>query len=140
MGQYLGSEPEMSRYLFSFLAVLSVLPACYWLWSFDVDMGNRTKCLFWCLAAGYCNLVATIGSESWLLHLGVALWMLTALPRLQVPRRMRQAEEAQPEEPLPVPMPVENVVAEVADHTPQMADVDAILDQIMKEYGNKAEE
>lgn len=140
MGQTLGAEPEMSRYLFSFLAVLSALPACYWLWSFDVDMGNRTKCLFWCLAAGYCNLVATIGSESWLLHLGIALWMLTALPRLQLPRQMRQAEEVPPEEPLPIPMPVENVVAEVADHTPQMADVDAILDQIMKEYGNTTKE
>ena len=139
MGQTLGAEPEMSRYLFSFLAVLSVLPACYWLWSFDVDMGNRVKCLFWCLAAGYCNLVATIGSENWLLHLGIALWMLTALPRLQSRQRMRQAEEAQPEEPLPVPMPVENVVAEVADHKPQVADVDAILEQILKEYDTNSE-
>ncbi len=140
MGQTLGAEPEMCRYLFSFLAILSALPACYWLWSFDVDMGNRTKCLFWCLAAGYSNLVAIIGNEHWLLNLGVALWMLTALPRLQLPRRPRPAEETKAEEPMPAPMPMENVVAEVADHQPPVADVDAILDQILKEYGNKTEE
>lgn len=139
LGQTLGSEPEMSRYLFPFLAALSAIPASYWLWSFDVDMGNRTKCLFWCLAAGYCNLVAVIGSESWLMHLGVGLWMLTALPRLRMPRREHPAEEPQAEEPLPTPMPVENVVAEVASHTPPVADVDAILEQILKEFGTDSE-
>lgn len=140
MGQTLGAEPEMCRYLFSFLAILSALPACYWLWSFDVDMGNRIKCLFWCLAAGYSNLVAIIGNEHWLLNLGIALWMLTALPRLQLPRRSRPAEETQDEASMPAPMPVENVVAEVADHQPPVADVNAILEQILNEYGNKTKE
>ncbi len=138
LGQTLGAEPEMCRYLFPFLAVLSTIPACYWLWSFDVALGNRGKCLFWCLAAGYCNLVAAIGSEIWLLHLCVALWMLTALPRLQyLSKRQRTAEPAAStaEGGLAAPMPVENVVAEVASHTPPVADVDAILEQILKEYG-----
>lgn len=140
MGQTLGAEPEMCRYLFPFLAILSALPACYWLWGFDVDMGNRVKCLFWCLAAGYCNLVATIGSENWLLHLGVAMWLLSALPHLQSHQQTSQPEQIPPEEPLPVPMAVENVVAEVADHTPQVADVDAILEQILKDYGTASED
>ena len=134
MGQTLGAEPEMVRYLFPFLAILSAIGACYWLWSFDVEMGNRNKCLFWCLAAGYCNLVAAIGSENWLLHLGVALWMLTALPRLQSRRRMRPVDAPTTEDTLPTPMPVENVVADVVSHTPPVADVDAILEQILNEH------
>ncbi len=134
MGQTLGAEPEMVRYLFPFLAILSAIPASYWLWGFDVEMGNRRKCLFWCLAAGYCNLVAVIGSESWLLHLGVALWTLTALPRLKTPHRTHPAEAAADEDPLPTPMAVENVVADVESHTPPVADVDAILEQILKDY------
>lgn len=139
MGQTLGAEPEMCRYLFPFLAVLSAIPACYWLWSFEVDLGKRGNCLFWCLAAGYCNLVATIGSQMWLLHLCVALWLLTALPRLQyLSKRQRPAPSTAPtaEDGLAAPMPVENVVAEVASHTPPVADVDAILEQILKEFGS----
>lgn len=133
MGQTLGAEPEMVRYLFPFLAMLSAIPATYWLWSFDVEMGNRCKCLFWCLAAGYCNLVAAIGSENRLLHLGIALWTLTALPRLQLPRRPQAAGPQKDDDPLPTPPAVENVVAEVESHKPPLADVDAIMEQILND-------
>lgn len=117
LGQDLGSEPELCRYLFHFLAMLSMLPACYWLWSFDVGMGHRPKCLFWCLAAAYLNLVAIAGNPQWLLHLCMAAWLLNALPRLQyLPKRQR---------PVPAPQPA----------APK--EVDAMLDQILSELDSK---
>lgn len=119
LGQTLGAEPEMYRYLFSFLAGLAMLPACYWLWSFDVNLGQRRTCLFWCLTAAYCNLVAIIGSDQWFLHLTVAFWLLTNLPVLRyLPKRPRQT-------------PAETVAPE--PEPPQNAD--AILEELLKEFG-----
>lgn len=124
LGQTLGAEPELCRYLFRFLAMLSMIPACYWLWSFDVGMGHRPKCLFWCLAAAYLNLVAVAASEQWLLHLCMAAWLLTALPRLRyLPKRQRPVPAAQPAEP-----PVEPAA-------PQ--EVDAMLDQLLSDLDAK---
>lgn len=136
-GQTLGAEPEMIRYLFPALATLSMILACYWLWSFDVDMGNRSKCLFWCLVAAYCNLVACIGSQHWYLHVTLAIWLLTALPQVKqtaVRRRPGELHKNPDQENWPTP-PSEDVVADAASHTPQMPDVDAILEQILQEFG-----
>lgn len=120
LGQLLGAEPEACRYLFRFLAALAMLPACYWLWGFDVSMGNRQKCLFWCLAAGYLNLVAAGGAEQWLLHICMAVWLLSAVPALRyLPKKPR---------PAPVDTPPVQAV-EPAD--PQ--EVDARLDQLLSE-------
>jgi hypothetical protein len=135
MGNTLGAEPEMMRYLFPFLSSLAMIPACYWLWSFEVDMGNRPKCLFWCLCAIYCNLVTAIGSDQWFLHLSMALWLLTSMPRLKyTPKRLRPTVTTRMEDAPLAPPQDEHVVAEVASHSPAVADVDAILDQILREY------
>ena len=137
MGNTLGAEPEMARYLFPFLSALSMLPACYWIWSFEVDMGQRNKCLFWCLTAAYCNLVAAIGSSQWFPYCSMALWLLSSSPRLKyMSKRPHPAVcvTTDPEDaPLPPP-PDTNVVAEVASHSPAVADVDAILEEILREY------
>ena len=124
LGQTLGAEPEMQRYLFSFLANLSLLPACYWLWSFDVNMGRRPHCLFWCLTAAYCNMVAAIGSNLWIMHLCLAAWLLTNLPRLKyLPKKQR-------------PAPVETTEAPAVT---EVQDVEATLEQIISEYGSNAD-
>lgn len=138
LGKSLGAEPEMCRYLFAFLSALAMLPACYWRWSFDVDLGNRQKCLFWCLCAAYFQLVAAVGSQDWLPHLSTAAWLLTSLPKLKYsPKRLRPAPvDEVAEQPAAPAFPIENVVADVASHTPPVADVDAILEQILKEFGD----
>lgn len=138
LGKSLGAETETSLYLYAFLSVLTTIPACYWLWSFDVGMGNRSSCLFWSMAAAYCNLVACVGNEAWMVNLSIALWLLAALPRLKyVPKRLRPeapAESAGTDWPTP---PNENVVADVASHTPPVQDVDTILEQILREFGTE---
>ena len=120
LGQALGAEPELCRYLFHFLAVLSMLPACYWLWSFDVGMGERGKCLFFCLAAAYYNLVAVAFSDTWLLHLCMAAWLLTAMPQLRY----------QPPQPRPVADPPADL--------PNPQQVDAMLDQILSDLDSNS--
>ena len=131
MGQTLGAEPEVCRYLFRFLAVLSMLPACYWMWGFDVNMGNRPSCLFWCLAAGYCNLVAAANAGQWLLHAGMALWALTALPTLRyLPKKTRPAAS------VPAAV-VENAAAPAQEPIESpLPDADTLLDQLLEDYGS----
>lgn len=153
LGQEFGAEPEMYRYLYRFWASVTMVPACYWLWSFDVKMGKRRNCLFWCLVAGYCNLVAAAHAQHWLLHGCMALWMLTALPQLRyLPKQAKTtpAEEIIPAEPeisLPdtptgaMDSPAEQVQtsAEVPQPTlsplaVELPDPDAILQKLLQEY------
>lgn len=91
MGRILGAEPEISRFLFRFLAGLSLLPAFYQRWAFDVDLGNRRKYLFWNLIAGYFCLVAIPGSADWLFYLTAAVWLLTNLCALKFTSRTLSA-------------------------------------------------
>lgn len=147
LGQEFGSEPEMCRYLYRFWASAAMVPACYWLWSFDVNLGKRTVCLFWCLVAGYCNLVAAIGSTLWLSHLCMAIWMLTCLPQLQyLPKAQKRDTEpeavpqpTQAEEPMPVvALPQEEPVQSTADPLAvELPDVDAILAELLRDYGQQ---
>ncbi len=100
MGRVLGTEPEFQRYLFRFLAALSMLLACYQLWGFggNVNEGNRRKSLFWSLIAGYFCLAAIPGAQDWPIYCGGALWLLTNLCSLQPLRRRPQpASETAPE-------------------------------------------
>ncbi len=153
LGQTFGSEPEMYRYLYRFWALVSLVPACYWLWSFDVNLGRRPDCIFWCLVAGYCNLIAIIGSGHALLHLGMAVWMLTALPKLQyLPKQPKPAAEPQTipaEENAPttdlieaeqVSQSAETVPAEDSQVTAdplavELPDADAILEELLRDFG-----
>ncbi len=157
LGQQYGSEPEMCRYLYRFWATISMVPACYWLWSFDVSMGKRTNCLFWCLVAGYCNLVAAAGSSQRLLHFCMAAWMLTALPRLRyLPKLPRAVADAAPvaqeppaEEASPVadaadtetPVETSPAAEEPAPQTPdiELPDPESILEQLLRDFGHQDE-
>lgn len=143
LGQEFGSEPEMCRYLYRFWAAAATVPACYWLWSFDVNLGKRRSCLFWCLAAGYCHLAAGMGSGQWLLHGCMAFWMLTALPRLRyLPKPQHPAPEADPDatqEPVPAPQepPAEEVLPVPEPLAVDLPDTNAILEELLRDYGQQ---
>ena len=143
LGKELGAEPEVSRYLFEMLASLAMVPACYQLWGFDVDLGKRDKCLFWMLTAAYLCIVAIVGMENWLLYLCCAAWLLTGCCKLQfLPKPLRRAaatdnaaenaEEAeatiqQEETPEPTAEPIEEI------------DPEAILAEILREIDKNVE-
>ncbi len=89
-GQLLGSEPQTSRFLFEFFASVSLLPASYYLWGFDLDIGRRRASFFWSLTAAFLCMAATPGSADWELYLGSAVLLLTNLCSLRPRRRPRK--------------------------------------------------
>ena len=147
LGQEFGSEPEMSRYLYRFFASAALVPACYWLWSFDVNLARRPACLFWCLTAGYCSIIAVADLDQWLLYGGMAVWMLTALPKLAyLPKQTRPqpeptqvSAEEQPTvqrdlAPIQTP-PAEPKVPTADPLTVELPDADAILAELLRDFG-----
>lgn len=139
LGQEFGAEPEMYRYLYRFFAAASMVPACYCLWSFDVNLGKRTACIFWCLVAGYCNLVAVVHGQQMLLHFAMAGWMLTALPKLcYLPKQAKPAKDSAPvaQEPEADPLALDDLCtpedtrATVIDDAPIFADITPANDSL----------
>lgn len=166
MARDLGDEPEASRYLVRFLAAILMIPASYQLWGFDVGEGNRNKCLFWCACAGYFALIAMAGGNELLLHMTLALWMVTGLPLLQyLPRRPVREREAEPvsetviretvveEVPVPMAEPAE-APEKVAEEVPQPSkqekpapaeaeeafDPDQFLEELFREIDSKLDQ
>ena len=124
MGHMWGDEPEMSRFLFSFLATAALIPACYQLWAFAVGLGNRSACLLGSLLAVYLCLVAVPGDTDALLYLTAGCWLLLNLCPPKPPVR-RSAPVEQPEEEPPAPQP-EELLPEQRD-----AEIDAIIAELM---------
>ncbi len=142
MGRILGAEPETSRYLFSFLATLASLLACYELWGFDVGLGHRNNSIFWSLTAAYLCLAAMPGDSDRLAYLGLALWFLSNLCNLKPLRRVKKAAPAEPqpellpqEDPLPAPaeepLPPEPGIESA--HAPGDMDTDALIAWLMED-------
>ncbi len=100
-GRMLGAEPELSRYLFSFLATLACMMASYHLWGFDVGLGNRHSSLFWSLSAAYLCMAAVPGGNDGILFIGTTIWLLTNLCTL-TPRKTRRPAPVR-EAPIPAP-------------------------------------
>lgn len=136
LGQQYGDEPEMCRYLYRFFASAALVPACYWLWGFEVNLTRRPACLFWCLLAAYCSLIAVAGGEQWMLYGGTSLWMLTAVPKLRyLPKPPRPR-------PAPAQEPVSESVAEQEAPVPDplafdLPDVDSVLNELLQDFGKK---
>ena len=161
IGQEVGGEPEAVRYLFRFFANLSLIPACYQLWGFSVEEGNRRTSLFWSLVAGYLCLLAAPGRANGLLYLALGLWLLTNLCCLQPPKRRRCAnlgvetpeecsdEAAPPETPVtmedhnlfaPAPEPVDTADAPADPAEPEMSlDADSIIAEILREIDSNVQ-
>ena len=156
LGKELGSEPEVCRYLFEMLASLALVPTCYQLWAFDVDMGKREKCLFWTLTAAYLCIVAIVGMENWLLYLTCAVWLLTNLCPLKFLARKKRHQQDIPQETAepaaetevaapvaaePAPAPAEPAPAdpETSDDPLGGFDAEAILAEILSEIDKSVE-
>ena len=149
LGKDLGAEPELSRFLFEMLASLALVPACYQLWGFDVDLGHRSKSLFWMLTAAYLCIVAIVGMENWLLYLACAVWLLTNLcplkflvkpeeDELQVPAGAENAAEVPQAEEISLDAPAEVQQESVADPLEDF-DPDKILAEILREIDRTVE-
>lgn len=147
LGKDLGAEPEPIRYLFEMLASLALIPACYQLWAFDVDMGKRDTCLFWTLSAAFLCIVAIVGLENWLLYLTCAAWLLTNTCSLKyLPKKLRPAakDTAADITEAPAEAPAEAEAApETAPETPadpiEEIDPEAILAEILREIDKNVE-
>lgn len=150
LGQALGAEPEIHRFLFEMLSCLAMIPACYQLWGFDVDQGRRNKSLFWSLTAAYLSMVAIVGMENWLLYLCTAAWLMTNLCTLKyLPQRRRPAtetaeevtetvdESAETREETTAEIPAEP--AETSKDPLEDLDPDAILADILRQIDENVE-
>ena len=129
LGRQMGSEPELCRYLPQMLLCLAMIPACYQMWGFVADMGDRKKSLFWGLLAMYLCLVGIYGQD-WLLHLTSAIWLMTNLCAMQViPAPATPiVEEAEVETAAPMADPLENL------------DADAMVAEILQKIERPTEE
>lgn len=130
MGHTWGNEPELTRFFVSFLAAAACVPACYQLWAFSVDLGNRSASLFWSLLAVYFCMVGAPGSDHALLNLTAAIWLLTNLCPKRPPVRRTGARPA-PQMPTP-PAPIVPD-AEPTIVRPDDPEIDAILADILRE-------
>ena len=154
IGREVGGEPEAVRYLFRFFANLALIPACYQLWGFSVEEGNRRTSLFWSLFAGYLCLLSAPGREHGLLYLALGLWLLTNLCSLLPLKRRRCAafcvdtsEEADYNEATLQDTPItteEPAVCEPAEQpAPEDADMpldtDAIIAEILREIDSNVQ-
>ena len=77
LGREFGADPHLPDFLFTFLASVSLIPAFYWLWAFDVKMGSRKQSLFWSLLAAYFCMIASFDSNvAWAVHILFAACLL----------------------------------------------------------------
>ena len=124
LGREFGADPHLPDFLFTFLASVSLIPAFYWLWAFDVKMGSRKQSLFWSLLAAYFCMIASFDSSvAWAVHILFAACLLGNLcvqkylpqPELAAVEAVTMEEnptEEMPEEASVEETPVAETVAE----------------------------
>lgn len=122
MGHAWGDEPEISRFLFAFLATAAAVPAMYQLWAFAVGLGKRSSSLLCSLLAVYLCLVAVPGDEDWLFYLCMAaFFFLNLCPPKASPRRTPPAAPVE----TPSAIPPEEMLPEQRD-----AEIDALIAEL----------
>lgn len=123
LGKSLGTEPEICGFLFQFFASLTLIPAFYWLWAFDVNMGNRKRSLFFSLCAIFFCLVATFeAGAGWAMYLVYAAMLLGNLcQQCYLPAR-EETEAAAEEIAEETEAILEETVEEVAEEIPEGSD------------------
>lgn len=118
IGRDFGANPDLYSFLFSFLASLCLIPAYYWLWSFDVNLGNRQRSLFWSLTAAFFCLLATFDVEQgWALYMLHAAVLLSNLCRLQHLSADTEAEAMPADEESTAPIPEKAYAQAAPVHT-----------------------
>lgn len=94
-----GNEPQLSLFIFAFLAQICAMLAAYQLSAFDLELGNRRHSLFWSLTAAYLSLVALPSTEDVLYFGCLAVWLLTNLCSLR-PVKKRKTVPQEPANPV----------------------------------------
>lgn len=94
------NEPQISVFLFPFLASICVMLASYQLASYDVNLGKRRSCLFWSFASVYFCMLAIPGGEDPLFYGAMAIWLITNLCSL---RPLGKRKPQPPVDAAPVP-------------------------------------
>ena len=89
------NEPQISVFLFPFLAELLVMLAAYHLSTFDADLGKRPASLLWSLWAVYLCLVALPDTNEILFYGLCAIWLMTNICSLR-PAKKRKAATQEP--------------------------------------------
>lgn len=112
LGRSFGSEPELCTFLFTFLASVGLIPSFYWLWAFDVGMGNRSRCLFWSLLTAYFCIVSSFDPYgSWVLSLLYGACLITNVCVLKyLPKSGAEAGKKAKSEPVQAPAKAKAVV------------------------------
>lgn len=88
------NQPQLSVFVFPFLALICIMLAVYQLCAFDVELGNRRQSLLWSLSAVYLCLVALPGGENVVFFGCMAVWLLTNICSLRpVKKRAAPAPE-----------------------------------------------
>ncbi len=141
IGHIWGDEPELHRYLLSFLANVMCVLATYQLWAFSVSLGNRSKSLLYSLMGVYLCLVTVPGSSDGLFYLAIAIWLFTNLcPKTAAPFRPRIQTEPQ-EEPVPQApaAPEEEIQAAPVSEPEADPDIDAIIAEFQRKIDEMKE-
>lgn len=97
------NEPQITVFLFRFLAQVCVMLAAYQLCAFDADLGRRRPSLFWSLMSVYLCLLAMGDNQNLLFYGCMAIWLLTNLCSLR-PIKKRKANTAPPANPVQAQM------------------------------------
>lgn len=87
--------PQISIFLFEFLASICVMLAVYQLTCFDVNLGKRKTCLFWSLSSVYFSLLSLPSGDEPLFYAGMAIWLLTNLCSVR-PLKVRKPQQTEP--------------------------------------------
>lgn len=105
------NEPQISVFLFPFLAQIFIMLAAYQLCAFDVDLGKRPTSLLWSLSGVYLCLVALPSGEDTLFLGCMAIWLLTNTCSLRPIKKRRPAPQT-PTEPVQAQMSSKDVSIE----------------------------
>ena len=123
--------PQISIFLFPFLASICVMLATYHRACFDVNLGQRRTYLFWNLSGVYFSLLALPSGEDPLFYVGMVAWLLTNLCSLRPlkARKPQSAPEAAAETSAPEAAPIPDPPAPA--HEPTLRE-DMSYDELLK--------
>ncbi len=130
------NEPQLSLFLFPFLASICVMLAVYQMATFDVNLGKRRPYLFWSLSGVYLCMVAMPGEEEFLFYGAMAIWLVTNLCSLR-PIVKRKPQPSPESEESPEGATESAPAEEAAPEAPAKTAEDMSMDELMNWLDNK---
>ena len=126
--QLWSNEPQISTFIFPFIASLCIMLAAYQRACFDVDLGKRSAYIFWALLAVYFSVLSLPSLRNLLFYGTMAAWLLINLCSLRPLKKRKDTPEAEPApaeeipaaaEEAPAPQPEAEEAAPAEDATVQ---------------------